>query len=114
MQILIKIALSIAIILTATGVAKRFPSAAGLIGVMPLTGALVLVWVLVWVYVENQGNPQVMQSFSRGAFWGLLPTLLFFLVAFLCFRKECSLTVVLLASFAAWGAGALLHQWLLK
>jgi hypothetical protein len=32
----------------------------------------------------------------------------------LCFRKECSLTIVLLASFAAWGVGALLHQWLLK
>lgn len=110
MQILIKIALSVAIILTATGVAKRFPSAAGLIGVMPLTGVL----VLVWVYVESQGNPQVMQSFSRGAFWGLLPTLLFFLVAFLCFRKECSLSIVLIASFAAWGLGALLHQWLLK
>lgn len=110
MQILIKIALSIAIILTATGVAKRFPAAAGLIGVMPLTGVL----VLVWVYVESRGNPQVMQSFSRGAFWGLLPTLLFFLVAFLCFRKECSLSTVLIASFAAWGVGALVHQWLLK
>lgn len=110
MQTLLKIALSLAIILTATGLAKRFPSAAGLIGVMPLTGAL----VLIWVYVESRGNPQVMQSFARGAFWGLLPTLLFFLVALFCLRKECALSTVLLASFAAWGAGALLHQWFLK
>lgn len=110
MQALIKIALSVAILLTATAVAKRFPAAAGLIGVMPLTGAL----VLVWVYLENRGDPQVMQAFSRGAFWGLLPTILFFLVASLCFRKECALHTTLIASFAAWGVGAFLHQWLLK
>lgn len=110
MQILLKVLLSVAIILTASGMAKRFPAAAGLIGVMPLTGAL----VLSWVYLENRGDPQVMQAFSRGAFWGLLPTTLFFFVAFLCFRKECSLQMALVASFAAWGAGALAHQYFLK
>jgi MFS superfamily sulfate permease-like transporter len=69
MQILLKISLSIAIILLATAIAKKFPSAAGLIAVMPLTGAL----VLVWVYVENKGNPEVMQGFAKGALWGMLP-----------------------------------------
>ncbi|MGD8561301.1 MAG: hypothetical protein PVG03_02145 [Desulfarculaceae bacterium] len=43
MQILIKVLLSVGIILAATAVGKRFPSTAGLLGVMPLTGALVLV-----------------------------------------------------------------------
>jgi uncharacterized membrane protein (GlpM family) len=110
MQTLAKVAISAAIILIATAIAKRFPSAAGLIGVMPLTGAL----VLVWVYFENRGDPQVMQHFAKGAFWGILPTFLFFFVAFLCLKKGFSLMGVLAASFAAWSGAACIHQWLLK
>lgn len=110
MQTLIKVAFSAGIILLATAVARRFPSAAGLIGVMPLTGAL----VLVWVYRESKGDPRIMQNFSLGAFWGIFPTLLFFLVAFLCLKKGLSLPGVLAVSFAAWSGAACLHQWLLK
>jgi len=110
MQTLIKVTLSAAIILIATAIARRFPSVAGLIGVMPLTGAL----VLVWVYLESKGDPQIMQQFAKGAFWGILPTLLFFFVAFLCVRKGFSLNWVLMASFAAWSGAACIHQWLLK
>ena len=84
MQILIKVAVSVAIILTATGIAKRFPSAAGLIGVMPLTGVL----VIVWVFLENKGNPAVMTDLMKGALWGLLPSVLFFIAAFFCFKKD--------------------------
>jgi len=110
MQTLIKVTLSAAIILIATAIARRFPSVAGLIGVMPLTGAL----VLVWVYLESKGDPQIMQQFVKGAFWGILPTLLFFFVAFLCVRKGFSLNWVLMASFAALSGAACIHQWLLK
>ena len=63
MQIIIKTLLSLCIILIATGIGKKFPSLAGLIGVMPLTGAL----VLVWVHLENKGNPDVMLPFAKGA-----------------------------------------------
>ena len=110
MQILLKVALSIAIILIATAIAKKFPSAAGLIAVMPLTGAL----VLVWVYVENQGNPEVMQGFAKGALWGILPSILFFVVALLCFKKQIPLPGVLAASFGIWLLAAIVHQWLLR
>jgi uncharacterized membrane protein (GlpM family) len=110
MQLLIKIVLSLMIILLATLAAKRFPSAAGLIGVMPLTGAL----VLAWVYLENQGDPGIMTGLAKGALWGLLPSILFFLVAFFCLKKSMPLSVVLLAGFAAWLLGAVVHQWLLK
>ena len=110
MQLVIKIALSVAIILLATYTARRFPSAAGLIGVMPLTGAL----VLAWVYLENQGNPGIMTSFAKGALWGLVPSILFFLVAFFCLKKGFPLTVVLVASFAAWFLAAAVHQWALR
>jgi len=43
------------IILAATAIGKKLPSAAGLIGVMPLTGAL----VLAWMYLENRGEREL-------------------------------------------------------
>ncbi len=110
MQLLIKIVISVAVILVATAIGKRFPSTAGLVGVMPLTGAL----VLVWVYLENKGDPEVMLGFTKGALWGILPSILFFLAAFLCFKKDFPLPVVLASSFGVWLGAALVHQWALK
>jgi uncharacterized membrane protein (GlpM family) len=110
MQVLVKAVLSVAIILIATALGKRLPSAAGLIGVMPLTGAL----VLVWMYQENKGNPEIMQDFAKGALWGILPSLLFFLVAFVCFKKHMPLAFVLVSSFGVWMAAAIVHQWMLR
>jgi uncharacterized membrane protein (GlpM family) len=110
MQILIKAVLSVAIILAATAVGKKLPSTAGLIGVMPLAGAL----VLIWMYSENKGNPEVMQSFTKGALWGILPSILFYLVAFFCFKRNLSLPIVLVASFGVWLCAAFVHQWILK
>jgi uncharacterized membrane protein (GlpM family) len=110
MQLAIKIALSLAVILLATYAARRFPSVAGLIGVMPLTGAL----VLAWVYLENQGDPTTMVGFAKGALWGMLPSILFFLVAFFCLKKGFPLTIVLGSSFAAWFLAAMVHYWVLE
>jgi len=110
MQFLLKIILSIGIILVATAIGKKLPSTAGLVGVMPLTGAL----VLVWMYLENKGDPEIMQNFTKGALWGILPSILFFLVAFFCFKKNLSLPVVLVASFGVWTGAAFIHQWILK
>lgn len=110
MQLAIKIFLSVVIIVVATAVGKKLPSTAGLIGVMPLTGAI----VLVWMYLENKGNPEIMQEFTKGALWGILPSILFFLIAFLCFKKQLSLPIVLLSSFGVWFAAAFVHQWILK
>ncbi len=110
MLILLKIVLSVAIILVATAVGKKLPSTAGLVGVMPLTGAL----VLVWMYLENKGDPEIMQDFTKGALWGIIPSILFFLVAFFCFKKHLSLPIVLVASFGVWLGAAYIHQWILK
>lgn len=110
MQILLKVIISIVIILIATAIAKKYPSAAGLIGVMPLTGAL----VLMWVYMENKGNSEVMQAFAKGALWGILPSILFFLVALICFKKQIPLPGVLALSFGVWLIAAIIHQWILK
>lgn len=110
MQILIKILISVVIIIVATAIGKRLPSAAGLIGVMPLTGAL----VLVWIYLENKGDSHIMQEFTKGALWGILPSILFFLVAFICLKKQLPLALALVLSFGVWVVAALIHQWILK
>lgn len=110
MHLFLKVLLTLAIILTATAIGRKWPSLAGLIGVMPLTGALVLIWVA----LDSGNDPRVMQQFTRGALWGLLPTALFFLVALLCYRKGLALPLVLIASFGTWLAAALIHQWALR
>ena len=110
MQILIKISITLAIIFGASALGKKLPSTAGLIAVMPLTGVL----VMIWVYMENRGDPVVMQEFTRGALWGVLPSMIFFITAFFCFKRQFTLPFVLITSFLVWAAAALVHHWLLK
>ena len=110
MQILIKVILSVVIILAATGIGKKLPATAGLIAVMPLAGAL----VLVWMHLESRGDPEIMQDFTKGALWGILPSILFYIAAFICFKKHLPLPVVLASSFGVWLAAAFIHQWILK
>ena len=110
MPLIVKIVMTVGIVLAATAIGRKWPSLAGLVGVMPLTGALVLVWVA----LDNGSDPQLMQQFTRGALWGLVPTVLFFLTALLCFRKGLALPMVVAVSFGVWLVGALLHQWLVS
>ena len=110
MQVLIKVALSVVIILAATAIGKKLPTTAGLIGVMPLTGAL----VVVWMYLESNGDSGIMQQITKGALWGIVPSILFFVVALLCFKRGLPLSIVLVSSFGAWFGAALVHHWLLK
>ncbi len=109
MQFVLKLSISVAIIITCTQIARKLPTLSGLIATMPLTGSI----VLLWIYSDNPGNYEVMTSYTKGALWGMLPSVLFFLVAFLCFRKHLSLPLVLSASFGIWLVGAFVHQWLL-
>ena len=106
----VKLIISLTIILLCTQIGKRFPSLAGLIAVMPLTGLI----VLIWLYSENPGDHDLMINFAKGALWGILPSILFFLVAYFCFKKHLTLPLVLIASFAVWLIGAFVHQRLLS
>lgn len=110
MNLFLKAALSLGIILGATALGKRWPSLGGLIAVMPLSGLL----VLIWLHLDSRGDAATMEGYTKGALFGMIPTALFFLVALLCFRKGLPLPLVLLAGFTAWGAAALLHQWWLR
>ncbi|MGD9041890.1 MAG: DUF3147 family protein [Desulfobacteraceae bacterium] len=110
MQFILKLLISLAVIIFCTQIGKRFPSLGGLIATMPLTGLL----VLVWLYSDNPGNYDLMVKYTKGALWGILPSILFFLVAYLCFERHFSLTIVLIASFGIWLVGAFVHQFMLS
>jgi uncharacterized membrane protein (GlpM family) len=109
MRFLIKLLISVCVIAVCAQIGRKLPSLAGLIAVMPLTGVI----VLVWLYVDNPGDFELMSAYTKGALWGIVPSILFFVVAFLCFRKHLALWIVLCASFAVWVVAAFIPQWLL-
>jgi uncharacterized membrane protein (GlpM family) len=110
MKFAIKLLISLFVISVCAAIARKVPTLAGLIAVMPLTGLI----VLVWLYLDNPGNFALMTDYIKGVLWGIIPTILFFLVAFVCFQKQLPLWMVLCASFAVWLIGAFIHQWLLR
>ncbi len=111
MRFFIKLLISVCIILSCTWIVNKhkLPTLAGLITVMPLTSLI----VLIWLYLDNPGKFNLMTDYTKGALWGILPTILFFLTAFMCFRRQLSLWIVLSASFAVWLIAAFFHQGLL-
>ena len=109
MRFIIKLSISIGMILLCTQIGRKMPTLAGLLAVMPLTGLI----VLLWIYSDNPGNFDIMTQYVKGALWGIIPSILFFAVAFVCFRRHLSIWIVLTASFTVWVAAAAVHQWLL-
>lgn len=110
MQFAVKLLLTNLIIIACTQIGRKFPSLGGLIATMPLTSLL----VLLWLYSDNPGDFRLMEDYTRGVLWGIIPTILFFAVALVFFRRQWPLPLVLSVSFAAWLTGAAVHQWLLK
>lgn len=106
MDFVLKLLLSNAVIILSVQLGKRIPSLAGLIATMPLAGLI----VLIWLYTEKQGDFDFMVLYTKGALWGILPSIAFYLVALFCFSRHLSLAIVLSASFGIWILGALIHQ----
>lgn len=110
MWFVIKLLISVCVIVFCTQIGRKLPTLAGLIAVMPLTGLI----VLIWLYTDKPGDFGLMADYCRGALWGIVPSILFFLVAFICFRKHLPIGIVLCAGFAVWLIAAFVHQWLLN
>ncbi len=113
MQFLVKLAISIAIIIVCTQIARKAPSLAGLIATMPLTGLIVFIW-LYHEHCQQSESQQKLLDYAKGAAWGVLPSIIFFLVAFFCLKKQLSFPVAVSTGFGAWLVGAFVHQWLLR
>jgi uncharacterized membrane protein (GlpM family) len=110
MQFFSKLLITLAIIVFCAQLSRKYPTLGGLIATMPLTSLL----VLLWLHADNPGNYPMLTAYTRGVLWGIVPTILFFAVAYLCFRRGLPLSVVLAAGFAAWLAGAAVHQFFLR
>jgi len=76
---------------------------------MPLTGF----FAMLWLYMEKEKKANAMTGYCQGAIWGILPSLLFFIIALICFKKGLPFWLVCVCSFAVWIAAAFVHQLLL-
>lgn len=110
MEFFVKILVSVVIIIVCTQIARSFPTVSGLIATMPIVSVI----ILVWIYSDNPGNFRLMEDFTRAALWGIVPSILFFVAAYISFAKHCPIGIVLCVSFGTWLVGAFVHQWLLR
>ena len=110
MRFAVKLLIAVGVIIFCTQVGRKLPALAGLIAAMPLTTLI----VLVWLYADNPSDFNLMTDYCRGILWGFVPSVLFFIVAFFCFRRHLPLGIVLAASFATWLIAAIIHQLLLN
>jgi uncharacterized membrane protein (GlpM family) len=110
MRFVIKVLVSMSIIVLAVQVGRRHPTLGGLIATMPLTSLI----VLLWLYSESPDNYPLLIDYTRGTLWGIVPSILFFCTAYLCFLNHLPLGVALSAGFAVWAIGAFVHQWILR
>ena len=103
--IIIKIIITALLIVLVTEIAKRHTSLGGLIAAMPITTLL----SLMWLYYEKK-DLALLSDFTRAIFWGIFPTLLFFIPAIFLFKKGWNFYLVLGISFTCLGIGAYIHQ----
>lgn len=104
LYLLIKAALSGAIVAAVSEIARRNPGWGGLLASLPLTSLLAMVWLY-----RDSGDPERVAELSIGAFWFFLPSVPLFLVlpalirASVGFWPSLAISVVgTLALYALW------------
>ncbi len=110
MEFIVKILLSVVVIVVCTQIGRSFPALSGLIATMPIVSVI----ILVWIYSDNPGNFRLMEDFTRAALLGIVPSILFFVAAYISFTNHYPIGIVLCVSFSTWLVGAFVHQWLLR
>jgi len=108
-QFWLKAALTVAIVLVASALARRHGWLGALVASLPLTSLL----VLAWLYADTRDVRQV-ADLSMSIFWFVLGSLPFFIVLAWGLRSSWNVGVVLAAAAATGFAGVSLTQWLLS
>lgn len=103
-QFWLKAALTIAIVLVASALARRHGWVGALVASLPLTSLL----VLAWLYSDTRDVHQV-ADLAMAIFWFVLGSLPFFVMLALGLRSGWPVGVALAAGFA----GVSMSQWLL-
>lgn len=83
MQLLIKFMLSAALIVSVSEIAKRFSWIAAILASLPLTSIV----ALCWLYFDTRDVEKV-SALSKGIFWAVLPSLVFFIALPLCLSTK--------------------------
>lgn len=103
-----KIFVSAIIIAVVSEISKRYTAVGGLLAAMPLTTLL----SIVWLYYEKK-DLALLSDFTKAVFWGVFPSLLFFIPAMFMFKKGYNFYLTLFISFLFYGVGVYFHQKLL-
>lgn len=108
LQFLLKLAITVAVVLVASVVARRSGWLGALIASLPLTSLL----VLVWLYADTR-DPARVAALSMDIFWFVLGGLPFFVVLAFALRHGWHIGAALAVAVLGGFAGVSLVQWLL-
>jgi uncharacterized membrane protein (GlpM family) len=107
-QLLIKAAITVALVLLASVLARRPGYVGALVASLPVTSLL----VLGWVHADTR-DPKQVADMAMGIFWFVLGSLPFFVVLAVALRQGlAAVPAFVLAALAGFG-GTVLVQWLL-
>jgi len=107
LYLLIKAAISGAIVAAASEVARRWPGVGGLIVSLPLVSLLAMIWL--W---RDSGDSERVAQLAQGAFWFFLPSMPLFLVLPAMLRAGISFWLALALGVALTAALYLGMFWL--
>lgn len=107
-QFLLKVAITVALVLVASALARRTGWLGALVASLPLTSLL----VLAWLYGDTRDPVQV-ADLAMGIFWFVLGSLPFFVVLALALRQGWHVGLAFAVAAVAGFAGVSLTQWLL-
>ena len=106
MQFIIKTVVSALVIVGVSELGKRFTPIAAVLASLPLTSILAMIWLY-----RDTGDVQKIANLSRGIFWAVLPSLLFFIVLPLALRGGLKFgwamivsTIIMFAGYALYAA----------
>lgn len=106
MRFLTKLLISMVLITVCSQLGKRFPSLSGLIAVMPLTSLA----ILFLLYLDSAGDRDLMVNYTSGALFGIIPSVLFYLVAYMSLKKNFSAWSAVFLGLFVWLGAAAVHQ----
>ncbi len=95
-QLLIKTAITVALIVSISEVSRRSTLVGGLLASLPLTSLLAIVWLHV-----DTGDVEQVASLTSAIFWLVLPSLVFFVLFPILLRRDLSFWPAMFASSGA-------------
>ncbi len=105
MLFVVKIIVSALIIAVVSEISKHLAHLGGLIAAMPLTTLLTLFWLN-----YETGDQELLAEFTVSVFWGIFPTLIFFISVIYLFKRGWTFYPAIGASLVLFSLAAIIHQ----